>query len=52
MITIVQIVAGTTLENYQYNTAFLPCFLSFLGDLSKTRLTNDSGVIVIAIAVT
>ena len=46
----VQIIAGTTPENYRYNTAFLPYFL---GDLSKTRPINNPGVItVIAVVVT
>ena len=52
MVTMVQIEAGNTPKNYRYNTAFLPCFLSFVGNLSKMQPTNDPGVTVIAVALT
>ena len=48
----VQIIAGTTPENYRYNLKCLPCFLSFVGYLAKMQLTNYPGVIVIAEALT
>ena len=46
----VHIIAGTVAENYRYNTAFLLCFLSFVGNLSKIQPTNDPRVTVIAVA--
>ena len=39
-------------ENYRYNTAFLPCFLSYVRNLSEIQPTNDPGVTVIAVALT
>ena len=48
----VEIVAGTVAENYRYNTAFLLCFLSFVGNLSKIQPINDPGVTVIGVALT
>ena len=48
----VQIVAGTMPEDYLYNTVFLPCFLSFVRNLTEIQLTNNAGVTVIAIVLT
>ena len=52
MVTMVKIIAGIIQENYRYITAFLPCILSFVRNLSKIRLTNNSGETLLAITLT
>ena len=46
----IQIIAGITQELYM--AALLPCFLSFVRNLSKIRSTNDSGEILLAVTLT
>ena len=50
--TMVQIIAGVTQQNYLYIAAFLPCFLSFVRNISKTQPNNDSGETLLATTLT